>query len=375
MKKYIAQIAICSLLLYGFYLISKDIESPTPLQEVVSQKEDAPVAQPQSTSTPPVATTTRKVAEKQIIKPASATKTPTQSTYVAPEVSVPASVTSFDTVNENARKALVNILCTTDSSGPVAPITGSGVVISKNGVILTNAHMAQYFLLKDFNGQKDFMKCVIRTGNPAYPTYRAELVYISTQWVAEHKNDITLSNPQGTGEYDYAFLRITGNIDGSPLPPEFPFIPMNTEDMVDVGTNAVIASYPAGFLGGQTIIQNLYQSSALIRVSDRYTFSENTIDLISLGSSVVAQKGSSGGAVVDAQGTLLGIISTSSDGDTTQSRNLRAITSGYIRRSFASGTDTNVSSLITSSATYATTFNTDVAPILTKALTDAILKK
>lgn len=375
MKKYIAQIAICSLLLYGFYLISQNIESPAPLPEITLQKEDPSVVQSQSTSTPLVATTTRKVTQKQIIKPTSNTTKPTQSTYIASEVPTPAPIASFDTVNENTRKAVVNILCTTDSSGPVAPITGSGVVISKNGVILTNAHIAQYFLLKDFNDQKDFMKCVIRTGNPAYPTYRAELVYISTQWVAEHKNDITLSNPQGTGEYDYAFLRIIGNIDGSPLPPEFPFIPMNTEDMVDVGTNAVIASYPAGFLGGQTIIQNLYQSSALIRVSDRYTFSENTIDLISLGSSVVAQKGSSGGAVVDAQGTLLGIISTSSDGDTTQSRNLRAITSGYIRRSFASGTDTNISSLITSSATYATTFNTDVAPILTKALTDAILKK
>lgn len=375
MKKYIAQIAICSLLLYGFYLMSQNIESPAPLAEIVSQTEDAPVVQSQSTSMPPVATTAPKVVQKQTIKPASSTTKPTQSTYVAPEVSVPASVTSFDTVNENARKALVNILCTTDSSGPLSPITGSGVIISNDGVILTNAHIAQYFLLRDFNNQKDFVTCTIRTGNPAYPTYTAELVYISPQWIAEHKNDITLESPKGTGEYDYAFLRINGRIDGSLLPQTFPFIAPNTTEYTEVGTQAVIASYPAGFLGGQTIVQSLYQSSAVISISDRYTFGENTVDLISLGGSIVAQKGSSGGAVVDAQSTLLGIISTSSDGDTTQSRNLRAITIAYINRSLVASTGISISSLLKASASYTIAFNRDVAPTLTKTLTDVILKK
>jgi hypothetical protein len=377
MKKYIAQIAICSLLLYGFYLLSKNIESPAPKEASPSQTETAATTTEEKTTstTNNLATTTPKTTTKQAIKPVSATKTATQGTYVAPAVTTPVSITSFETVNENTRKAIVNILCTTDASGPLSPITGSGVFISNDGVILTNAHIAQYFLLKDFNNQKDFVKCVIRTGNPAYPTYTAELIYISTEWIAEHKNDITLDSPKGTGEHDYAFLRVTGRTDGSALPSEFPFVRANITEGTEIGTSAVVASYPAGFLGGQTIIQSLYQSSAVINISDRYTFGENTVDLISLGGSVVAQKGSSGGAVVDAQSTLLGIISTSSDGDTTQSRNLRAITTAYINRSLVASTGISISSLLRASSSYATAFNRDVAPTLTKALSDVIMKK
>lgn len=377
MKKYIAQIAICSLLLYSFYLLSKNIESPTPKENSPSQTEATATTTEKKTAstTNKLATTTTKTTTKQAIKPASATKITTQDTYVAPTATTPISITSFETVNDTARKAVVNILCTTDASGPLSPITGSGVIISNDGVILTNAHIGQYFLLKDFNNQKDFVKCVIRTGNPAYPTYTAELIYISTEWIAEHKTDITLDSPKGTGEHDYAFLRITGRTDGSTLPSEFPFVRPNITEGTEIGTSAVVASYPAGFLGGQTIIQSLYQSSAVINISDRYTFGENTVDLISLGGSVVAQKGSSGGAVVDAQSTLLGIISTSSDGDTTQSRNLRAITTAYINRSLVASTGISISSLLRASASYATAFNRDVAPTLTKALSDVILKK
>lgn len=373
MKKYIAQIAIYSVILYGFYVLSKNNESPLPPQNTLLQQEVIATPQIPATTTPiqTPATTTA-------IKPKITTVPPAQTalnTYNPPILTIPPAVTSFDEVNEKAREAIVNILCTTDSSGPLSPITGSGVIISSDGVILTNAHIAQYFLLKDFNNQKDFVKCVIRTGNPAYPTYTAELVYISDQWIAVHKNDITLPNPQGTGEYDYAFLRITGKIDGAALPQNFPFVPINITEFTDVGTEAVVVSYPAGFLGGQTIVQSLYQSSAVIRISDRYTFGENTVDLISLGGSVVAQKGSSGGAVVDAQSTLLGIISTSSDGDTTQSRNLRAITSAYINRDLVTHVGISISSLIKGSASYAISFNRDIAPTLTQALTDVILKK
>ena len=52
---------------------------------------------------------------------------------------------SFSKINEVTRDAIVNIFCTTKSGGSFKPITGSGVVIDKRGIILTNAHVAQYF--------------------------------------------------------------------------------------------------------------------------------------------------------------------------------------------------------------------------------------
>lgn len=330
-----------------------------------------------------IATSTKQVSEE---KPKIATTTKTNKAVITklvvsqePKVTIPVveqkpiePTPDFEAINTFAREATVNILCTTKNSS-LSPISGTGIIISPDGLILTNAHVAQFFLLRDLY-QKDFIQCVIRTGSPAYPRYRAELVYISPTWVEKNKTEIKLENPQGTGEKDFAFLRITDAINDSDLP-KFSFIPVNVREKIDVGEPVVLVSYPAGFLGGQTIIQNLNMTSAITYIQGVFTFSENVIDAIGVGGTVVSQKGASGGAVVDKNSSLIGIISTSSSGDTTSSRDLNAITLAYINRTFQSETGLTLSQFLSQDiASFAKTFQENTAPALTKLLTDEITK-
>ncbi len=274
-----------------------------------------------------------------------------------------------------ARGALVNILCTTLSGGSFNPISGSGVVVDSRGVILTNAHVAQYFLLRDYPTTNS-IDCVVRTGSPAQPRYRAELLYLPPTWVVANAAQIKKDTPTGTGEFDYAFLRITGstNPQGT-IPSSFAALPMESGDPY-VQQRILLAAYPAGFLGGIAISLNLYPTSALATVGDVYTFGgETNIDLFSLGGTVVAQTGSSGGAAVSAQGKLIGLIATEVPGATTAERDLRAITMAHIDRSLRAAGQGGILTLLSRDVVqFAAEFNAATAPIETRLLLDALTK-
>ena len=63
-----------------------------------------------------------------------------------------------------SRSALVNIFCVpAGSTGSI--ISGSGVIIDPKGIILTNAHVAQYVLLSQDPALN--LTCSIRNGSPA----------------------------------------------------------------------------------------------------------------------------------------------------------------------------------------------------------------
>ncbi len=331
-----------------------------------------------------LATTTEKVATTTEIKTTqSATTTPKKQIVVAKKVEAPvktepaptqpAFVPDFEAINTFTRKSIVNILCSS-KGGELSPISGTGIVIDSRGTILTNAHLAQYLLLKDYS-QKDFIECIVRTGSPAYPKYRLELVYISPNWVSQNKALLKDENPTGTGENDFAFLRITKTIDGSALPTEFSYLPLNIRETISVGEPALLASYPAGFLGGLSVLQDLSITTAIAIVNELFTFSSNTIDLISVPGTVVSQKGSSGGAVVDGFGTLIGTIVTSTNGNSTSDRDLRAITLAYINRSLQKELGANLVQFIEQDlSAFAKKFQEINAPALTKLITDELLK-
>ncbi len=287
-------------------------------------------------------------------------------------------LTSIESINASTRKAVVNIICTAKSGGVFKPVSGSGVIIDPRGVILTNAHLANVLLLKDYPSP-GFIDCVVRTGSPARNTYRAELLYISSTWVRKNKNSIIEEDPTGTGQNDFALLRITEMVSPSePLPATFPYIEYELEEnSVQENQPIVIVAYPASFLGGITIQKDLHITSTVSTITKLYTFDQaGLLDLISVGTSILAQKGSSGGAVVRQQSAkLTALIVTSSAGETTRERELNAITIAHINRSLKAEMGFDLEEFLsTDLAAVAHDFQTIVAKGLTDILIDVVEK-
>ena len=283
---------------------------------------------------------------------------------------------SFSQVNEEARAALVNILCA-PRSGSLRPISGSGVIIDPRGVILTNAHVAQYVLLSQ--DPRVDLSCIIRTGAPARPVWSVEVLYIPPVWVKEHAKDILADHATGTGEHDYALLHVTGPATQSslPLPDRFPALPVDTRDAIGfLGDLALVASYPAEFIGGIATQFDLYPASSVTPIQDLLTFRTKTVDLVSLGGVIEAQSGSSGGAVVNAWGRLIGVTTTTSEGATTAERDLRAITLSYIDSDLVAQTGFDLASILGGDISLqAADFKAHEAPALNRLLIDQISKR
>lgn len=240
----------------------------------------------------------------------------------------------FSTINAQARAATVNILCQPRAGGSFRPISGSGVIIDPRGVILTNAHVAQYVLLSETPVID--LSCIIRTDSPATPRWTASVLYIPTTWVAEHAAELNTEHPTGTGEHDYALLVVSGTVDGKALPSTFPSVPIDTrENIAFQGDSVLVASYPAEFAGGVAAQYGLYAASSITSIQKLITFRTGSIDIVSLGGIIEAQSGSSGGAVVNAWNYLVAMVSTTSPGPTTEQRDLRALTLAYINRDLA----------------------------------------
>lgn len=274
---------------------------------------------------------------------------------------------SFDTINAQTMPAVVNILCTTRGSGTFNPISGSGVIIDPRGIILTNAHVAQYVLLQN-HLERNSIQCSVRTGAPARALYTAEVLFMPEAWAREHAKDIKKETPVGTGEHDYALLAITGRTNGSALGSvNFPTVRTNLARAITMhGSPVLLAGYPAGFLGGAIIQRSLWPTSTIGKIKRLMTFRTGSVDVFGLGGSIVAQSGVSGGAVVNQFGELVGLITTSSLASTTDKRDLRAITLTHINESLQAHTGLSLSEFLSQDiATTLQKFKNEHAPELT----------
>lgn len=254
-----------------------------------------------------------------------ASKKPDDNTFIPTEI-------SLDTLTLNS---LVNIYCQYKTDTYIRTTTGTGFFINPKGVILTNAHVAQFLLLEHNENIKGTVECIVRSDNPAKPKYFAKLLYISPRWIFENSTVITQESPQGTGERDYALLYIAKSIDNEPLPAQFPAIPIDTSLLTrsTEGISVRTAGYPAEALMRNGADATLKPVIASTTVGTLYTFGSNYADLFSISESPVGEHGASGGPIIHTTSkNAIGIIVTKGDPQTEGEKSLRALTLSYVDR-------------------------------------------
>ncbi len=276
---------------------------------------------------------------------------------------------------ENPADALVNIFCTFITDTTIRTTTGSGFFIHNDGVILTNAHVAQYLLL----GSTDILgkaECIVRQGNPAEPKYLAELLYIPPTWVQENADLINDTAPTGTGERDYALLYVTKAMGDGPLPEIFPTLPFDSDLLPRTITNKKVTAvgYPAGSLLRHGPNTNLLPVTSTTTISELYTYGSNFADVFSIRGSQVGEEGSSGGPIINEAGAVIGIIVTRGDDERDGSGSLRAITTSYIHRTILEETGFSLARNVSGNLTNrAEIFATTLAPFMISLLSEKIL--
>ncbi len=316
-------------------------------------------------------------AKKIIVGMVSTSSAPRKTLSKSPVVEVPtplppASSTqpALDTkpdMNTYTKNALVNILCIPAANTPVKAITGTGVVIDPRGIILTNAHIAQYFILQNVVGQK-IVTCTIRTGSPAVATDKAVALYVSPLWIEKNSTVLISDDPSGTGEDDFGLLLIT-----TPHAKDFDFVEFDTITTPKERDAVFVAGYAAGFLGNFDIEKNLWALSSFATIDKLYSFGDLTDDFMTISGNVVAQRGSSGGAILNTDKKLIALISTVSSEATTDKRVIGAISLRHINKSLESQQGVTLRDFISGDVVKKVQqFYTVIAPELAQILLDSI---
>lgn len=289
----------------------------------------------------------------------------------APTASTPISTT---TSTASPQDALVNIFCTLKTKQSIRATSGSGVFISDSGVILTNAHVAQFLLI---NGGVTGVtaSCVVRSGSPAVPKYYADLLYISPLWIKDNAALLQTEHPSGTGERDYALLYVTKTVDGAPLPTIFPALPIDVTPLETHAKNQVVLAggFPAEIIRTEGPAALLTPIVATTTITELFTYTRNNIDLVGIAPSAVGEQGSSGGPIIALNNTIIGLISTKGNEAKDGAKSLRAITLPYIDRTIRDEVHVGLLDTIGSKLSErAQIFRTTVEPLLRNMVLDNI---
>ncbi len=180
--------------------------------------------------------------------------------------------------------AVVQILALDAEGSPVW--SGSGTVISADGLVLTNGHVVD-----DRSGEYDALGVALlkRTDEPPEMMYLAEIVAV----------DYAL---------DLAVIQIASDLDGNPTTVDLPFVAAGDSDRVEIGDHIRILGYPG--IGGETI-------TFTDGVISGFTAERSVGDRAWIKTDATIAGGNSGGLAVNDAGELVGVptIAGSGSGD------------------------------------------------------------
>ena len=296
----------------------------------VVQKTPSPISKPQpKISTPvPLPQNTTPTNPSVVKENPSLKDIPTPSIdipQITNEINKQFSFGEWNNVFNNSENSVVNIFCVSTKGNLVSISTGSGVILSGGGIILTNSHVAENFLIPN----KD---CVVRQGGTASDKYNASLVYINESWLQRNAQSLFSSGARGTGEDDFALLLVNSNSDGTDAGQNISHTNISTDELTEnnKGNKILVAGYPAGGIDAISMRKYLSFTADVTDIANVYTIDGTHVDVIETDATKVGQHGSSGGGIFDANSNLVGLIFSVND----ESRNskINAITIPYINR-------------------------------------------
>lgn len=195
-------------------------------------------------------------------------------------------------IRQNLIASTVQIYGLFEQGGQLRPgYVGSGTIISRDGLILTNAHVADPAAV----GEPEFTPDALAVGlvqsedKPPVFSYRAEVVAID-------------------GYLDLAVIRITAGLDGSAINPaelRLPYVPLGDSDQVHVGDHVNIYGFPS--IGGETITYTDGNVSG-------FTAQEQVGDRAWIKTDAAISGGNSGGLAANDDGYLIGVPTRASSG-------------------------------------------------------------
>lgn len=194
---------------------------------------------------------------------------------------------------DNIKRATVFIMQTYESGGqPVISCVGSGTLVSADGLILTNAHVA--LPSPTCRADRIVIALTIRLDEPPIPTYTAEIIDFSRG-------------------LDLAMLRINGHLDGRTVETgelQLPFVELGDSSALGLDDTITVIGYPN--FGDQPV-------TASRGTVNGFTAEARAGDRAWLRTSAVIPGTMSGGGAYDRSGKLIG-IPTIAPGGTSECR-------------------------------------------------------